>query len=462
MRLRLFLSFTLIALVSIASLLIVIRQSAIQEVQTFMFRGGMAGLEGMVAGLENHYASNHSWVGADHLLDLAGQETGNRRGNRGGQTGFGGMMGGMMNQRIRLADAEGKLILDTGNPDPIGSLENSELQQAIPLRMDDATVGYLLPENGMVFSTGDDTALIGRLTRAANIAATVAIAFALFLAVLLSNRLLRPIRALTKAASALAEGELSKRVAVQGGDELAVLGQTFNQMAISLEEAEESRRGMTADIAHELRTPLAVQRAQLEALQDGVYPASVENITSILEQNILLTRLVDDLRTLALVDAGQLQLEMVPTDLSSLVKRILQRFKSQAGEKQIDLQYSAVGECHEIQLDPGRVEQIIGNLLTNALRYSPAHSWVKINLECSANNMVLLVHDNGPGIPIDSQEIVFNRFYRADQSRSRAEGGSGLGLAIARQLAEAQGGKLTASNHPEGGAVLKLAFSWKE
>jgi signal transduction histidine kinase len=459
MRLRLFFSFTLIALVSIASLLIVVRQSAIQEVQTFMFRGGMAGLEGMVAGLENHYASNHTWLGSDHLLDLAGQEPGNRRGNRGGQSGFGGFMGGMMNQRIRLADAQGKLVMDTENPDPMGSLENSELQQAIPLRMENETVGYLLPEGGMVFSTGDDTALIDRLSRAAYIAAAVAIAFALFLAFLLSNRLLRPIRSLTTAASALAEGDLSKRVVVQGSDELGTLGQTFNQMANSLEEAEESRRGMTADIAHELRTPLAVQRAQLEALQDGVYHASGENITSILEQNIFLTRLVDDLRTLALVDAGQLQLEMVPTTLPTLVERLLHRFKSQADDKQVDLQYSVAGECHEIQVDPVRMEQIIGNLLSNAMRYTPAQSWVKIQLECSADQAVLSVHDNGPGIPIDSQELVFTRFYRADQSRSRAEGGSGLGLAIARQLAVAQGGELTASNHPDGGALLTLTFS---
>lgn len=457
MRIRLFLSFAVVALVSIASLLFVIRQSAIQEVRTFMFRGGMAGLEGVVAGLENHYASNHSWAGADSVLEFARQNPGGR-GNRGGQFGFGGMKAGMMNQRIRLADAEGNLVLDTENADSAGSLEMVELQQAIPLRVGNETVGYLLPEGGMVFSTGDDTVLIDRLTRAAYIAAGVTIVFALVLAVLLSNRLLRPIQALTQAASDLAGGDLSNRVTVQGDDELATLGRTFNQMATSLEEAEENRRGMTADIAHELRTPLAVQRAQLEALQDGVYPASDENITSILEQNVLLTRLVEDLRTLAMVDAGQLQLEMAPTDLSALVKRIVHRFKSQADEKRIDLHYSVVGECFEIEIDPGRVEQIIGNLISNALRYTPDLSWVKIKLACSPDKQVLTVQDNGPGIPSESTELVFKRFYRVDQSRSRAEGGTGLGLAIARQLAEAQGGELTVNNHPDGGAIFQLTF----
>ncbi len=423
-----------------------------------MFRGGMAGLEGLVTNLEDYYASNKTWAGADYLFELTGQNTGNRRGYRGGQTGFGGMMAGLMNQRIRLADAEGNILLDTDNAEPVGSLESDELQRAIPLQVGSKTVGYLLPEGGMVFSTGDDTALIDRLTRAAYIAAGVAIIFALILAILFSNRLLRPIRALTQAADALAEGDLSNRVDVQGNDELATLGQTFNQMAIALEEAEQSRRGMTADIAHELRNPLAVQRAQLEAMQDGVHPASSENISSILEQNILLTRLVEDLRTLALVDSGQLQLEMVPTDLATLVGRIVHRFKSQAGEKQIDLRYVVEGECAEIEIDPGRVEQIVGNLISNALRYSPEKSWVKIKLVCSPNQKMLSVRDNGPGIPSESTELVFDRFYRVDHSRSRAEGGTGLGLAIARQLAEAQGGELTAGNHPDGGAIFKLTF----
>jgi hypothetical protein len=205
MRLRLFLSFTVVVLISIASLLLVIRQTAIQEVRTFMFRGGMAGLEGVVAGLENYYAINQTWAGAGHLLEPSGQNSGSGRGNRGGQQGFGGMMAGMMNQRIRLADADGNLVLDTEDAEPMGSLGSDVLQGAIPLRMGRDIVGYLLPEGGMVFSSGDDVALIDRLTRAAYIAAGVAIVFALILAILLSNRLLRPIRALTQAADTLVQ-----------------------------------------------------------------------------------------------------------------------------------------------------------------------------------------------------------------------------------------------------------------
>lgn len=423
-----------------------------------MFRGGMAGVEGIVSDLEDHYKNTQSWEGAEHLLDLGGKNQGIRRGNQGDPRGYGGMMGGMMNQRLRLADADGGLVFDTEGSDGAKDLSENELQLAIPLKIRDQTVGYLLPEGGMVFSSGDETDLLNRLSRAAYIAASVAIGFALILAILLSTRLLRPVRALTKAANGLADGDLSMRVSVKGDDELATLGQTFNQMATALENAEESRRAMTADIAHELRTPLAVQRAQLEALQDGVHPTTEENLTSILEQNILLTRMVEDLRTLALADSGQLNLERTPTDLLKLVERVLERFKSQANEREINLRFSTQGECRILSLDPGRMEQIIGNLLSNALRYTPDGSWIETILKCSDDLMILSVKDNGPGIPDGSQELIFKRFYRADHSRSRSVGGSGLGLAIARQLAEAQGATLTASNLPQGGASFKLVF----
>ncbi|MCK4725236.1 MAG: HAMP domain-containing protein, partial [Anaerolineales bacterium] len=309
-----------------------------------------------------------------------------------------------------------------------------------------------------VFTSGDETELLSRLTNAAYIAAAVAIFFALLLALLLSSRLLKPVRALTQAAEDLSEGDLTKRVAIQGNDELAVLGRTFNQMASSLENSEQSRRAMTADIAHELRTPLAVQRAQIEAIQDGIYPTTDENLAALLEQNVLLTRLVADLRTLALADSGQLQLERIPTDLGKLTSKVTDRFKPQAAEMGVEIKFKSQGSCKEINVDSGRVEQIIGNLISNALRYTPENSWVKINLDCSYELAVLTVRDNGAGIPEDAQEQIFERFYRADHSRSRTEGGTGLGLAIARQLAEIQGGELTASNHPEGGAEFRLTF----
>jgi signal transduction histidine kinase len=414
----------------------------------------MFGLEGIVNTLEDYYQSNQSWSGVEQVLIAPGQGQGNRRGNQGFASGIGSMMG----QGLKLADAKGNLLLDTGNPNAQGELDQSTLQGAIPLQFNDQVVGYLVHGGGTVFTSGDESELLGRLTEAAYIAAGVAIAFALLLSLLLSSRLLKPVQTLTRAAEDLTDGDLSKRVKIDGNDELAVLGRTFNEMANSLENAEKSRRAMTADIAHELRTPLAVQRAQLEALQDGIYEATDENFAVLLEQNILLSRLVADLSTLALADSGQLQLDRTPTDLVKLTGRVADQFRPRAAEIGVEIDFTQQGSCREINLDPGRVEQIIGNIISNALRYSPENSQLKINLVCSSDSAVISIRDQGPGIPEEAQEQIFERFYRADHSRSRADGGTGLGLAIARQLAEAQGGQLIASNHPDGGAEFCLTF----
>jgi two-component system sensor histidine kinase BaeS len=284
----------------------------------------------------------------------------------------------------------------------------------------------------------------------------------LVLALALAYTLLRPVRALTFAAQQLATGDLSHRVDVRGNDELASLGQAFNQMADSLQQAEEARRSMTADIAHELRNPLAVQRANLEALQDGVYPLTAENLGPVIEQNLLLTRLVDDLRTLALADAGQIELERTSIDFSALVKRVVEHFQPQAGSQQVRLEVTSPDNpIPSLSVDPIRLEQVLTNLLSNAMRYTPPGGHIELSLTANSNTVQLSIHDSGPGIPEQAMPYIFERFYRADKSRARAEGGTGLGLTIARQLARLHGGDLTASNHPSGGAVFTLTLPLK-
>jgi signal transduction histidine kinase len=367
-------------------------------------------------------------------------------------------MGAMMNQRLILADAQGNVVADSAASPPGDRLSEAELRNAIPLAENRNVVGYLLTEGGMVFSQQDQQQLIARLNRTALTAGLISGAVSLVLALLLAYRLLRPVRELTGAAERLAEGDLSQRVAVQGGDELATLAETFNRMAASLQKAGQSRRAMTADIAHELRNPLAVQRANLEALQDGIYPPTPENLEPILAQNRLLTRLVEDLQTLALADAGELALERRPADFLALVKRVVDRFQTQARANGIDLEVSLPQNCPDIDLDPGRVEQILGNLLSNAMRYTPSGGSIEVRAHCSPEQVRLTVRDSGPGIPEEAFPHIFERFYRADKGRSRTEGGSGLGLAIARQLARAHGGEITGENHPQGGAVFTLAL----
>ncbi len=453
MRIRLILSFTLVVLISVLSVVLVARQSAANQVHAFMFRGGMSGTSGLVGALEDFYRTHNSWAGADQLLSLSGHGPG-----RSFMQGMG--PGGMMSQRLRLSDAQGKLMADSENPSSSGSLSPTELQSAIPLQVDNRTVGYLLPEGGMTFTPSDESALLGRLNTAAITAGLVAGGVSLLLALLIAYQLLRPVKNLTQAARRMASGDLSQRVPVHGGDELALLGKTFNQMADSLQSARESRQALTADIAHELRTPLAVQRANLEALQDGVYPVTPENMASVLEQNVILTRLVDDLRTLALADAGQLALERVSTDFVAFVQRAAERFTSQADARHIHLKVEIAPHSkwpfRPILLDPLRGEEILFNLLSNALRHTPDGGLITLTLTALPSGVRLEVRDSGLGIPEEALSNIFERFYRADKSRSRLEGGSGLGLAIARQFTEAHGGRLSAANHPQGGAVFTL------
>jgi signal transduction histidine kinase len=451
MRFRLFLSFAFIVLVAIATVLVIARLGAASEVRAFMFRGGMFGSEGLVVAIEEYYTSNGSWAGVDALLADVGSGHWHGMGPQG--------MGAMMGQRLRIADAQGKLVADSQRGELGSRLSQAELDNAIILEANGQIVGYLIPEGGMPFTRGEETRLVSRISRAALIAGLVAGGVSLLLALVLAYRLLRPIRALTRAAEKMAHGDLSQRVPVQGDDELALLGSTFNRMAESLQHSEENRQAMTADIAHELRNPLAVQRASLEALQDGVLPLNPENLSPILEQNVLLSRLVDDLRTLALADAGQLKLESVPTDFVALVERMVERHLPQAAAQQVELSYQKPSApLPPMDLDPLRVEQILGNLLSNALRYTPPHGRVEVSLSQGPSNVELTVRDSGSGIPSEALPYIFERFYRADRSRSRLEGGTGLGLAIARQLARAQGGDLTAANHPQGGAVFMLTL----
>jgi signal transduction histidine kinase len=254
----------------------------------------------------------------------------------------------------------------------------------------------------------------------------------------------------------MSEEDLSQRVAVHGGGEMATLGETFNHMALSLQEAEARRMAMTADIAHELRNPLAIQRAHLEALQDGVFPLNEENLKLIAEQNQQLTRLVEDLRMLALAEAGELKLNKRKVNLSEILTETIVRFQPQVKAKQIQMIEEGGDLPIYADADKERLKQIHDNLVQNALRYTPEGGWIKITLSRQSDWALFSFHNNGPQISEEALSHLFERFYRGDKARDRASGGTGLGLAIARQLAEAHGGKLTAENHPGEGVVFKL------
>lgn len=460
MGMRFLLAFTLVVLAAIASFLIVARQTATFQVRSFVSRGGMMGIETLAADLEQFYRQSSSWQGAEAVLSTYRYGRG-----RGGMMGQAGMMGSL---RLRLADIDGMVLADN-QEEPRGAITASEKAVAIALKDAQGDVaGYLLAEGGS--SPEAEQQLLAGLVQAGWIAAAIAGLIATLVAVLLSIRLVRPVEELTRAVSQMAGGDLSQRVRVSSDDELGTLGRSFNRMAESLERAEQNRRAMTADIAHELRTPIAIQRAHLEALQDGVYPLTTENLQIVLDQTALLTRLVEDLRTLALADAGELKLERTPVYLPNLARKVVERFRPEAESRQILLGFEVKGDrWPDVNVDAGRVEQIINNLVSNALRYTPPGGTVRVTVEQpdgeapeimhagqQARQAVIYVDDTGPGITEEDLPRLFERFFRGDKSRSRDVGGTGLGLAIARQLALAHGGDLRAVNRSEGGAEFIL------
>lgn len=275
------------------------------------------------------------------------------------------------------------------------------------------------------------------------------------LAWLLAQRVARPITAVSSAARQLARGDLSARAPLLSGErEVAELARTFNDMAENLQVLERERQQAVADIAHELRTPIAVMQARLDALEDGVYPLSTEQITLLSTQTQLLTRLVGDLRTLTLLDAGRLALKPQVLNLAHLTEQVVNELHPRAAARGVQLTLQATPA--EVRADPDRVRQILGNLIENAVRHASAR--VEVRVLSSSERTILHVDDDGPGIPTESREAIFTRFTRLDESRSRDTGGSGLGLAIVRALATAQGGQAQAGQSTLGGARFTVSL----
>lgn len=461
MRWRLIISFGLVILISITSVVWVIRQSAVEEVHTFMFRGGMLGLNGLVIDLEECYQEHRSWEICSSVLDTHSRRRGNMPKGRGGIMGN-RPLASAENQHLQLLSRDGTVIADTAGETDQTSIDPDMLQSAIPLRTGEEIMGYLLPEGRPTFTQQQESDLISRLNRAALTSVVVAGAAALILATYLTYQLLLPIRKLTHAAEGLKDGDLSQRVDVKGNTELASLGRVFNQMARALETTAERRKNLTADIAHELRTPLSVQQAHLEALQDGIYELNQENLQIVQEQNKSLIRLVDDLRTLSMADAGELNLERTWTDSAQFITKTIDQFKPKMQQKGISIHVIVPDIPPQIYVDPQRIEQIITNLLSNALHHAPQGSQIDVELSVSKAQVAIMIRDRGEGIPEKDLPYLFQRFYKSDKTRQEGEGGTGLGLSISQKLAQAHGGRVTAENHPEGGAIFTLHLPREE
>lgn len=329
------------------------------------------------------------------------------------------------------------------------SMDDTPSDESTPIMTNGTQVGTLYVGD-IENPTTAESNFLSTVAESALIGGGIAIGLALFLSTMLIVQILRPLRALSRATERVADGDMPDEVNLKTHDELGRLGDSFNHMLESLRLSEKVRHTMTADIAHELRTPVTIIQGTLEAILDGIYDASEEFITPIYEETLHLGRLIDDLRDLALAEAGELRLEKDPVDIVELIQQVAET-AFMAREDAPTLHLDMPKGLPKIQLDRKRFRQVIANLLSNAIRHTPKNGDITIRVRRVNGDIEMSVSDTGPGIKPEDLQHLFERFYRGDPARGRSAG-SGLGLAIVKQWVEAHGGTIEAENRKSGGA----------
>lgn len=289
-------------------------------------------------------------------------------------------------------------------------------------------------------------------------AGLAALGVAVLFSLVLARFIVRPLRDLSRAIRKIAAGDYRQRVELKSDDEIGELAQAFNDMAASLQQMEELRRDLVANVAHELRTPLTSIEGYLEAIEDGVYAADGDAVARIRSEAARLHRLVDDLTELSRLEAGQERLQKQPCRLADVVEAVIARLRSLFEEKGVALRVNVPRNLPRLTADAARMEQVLNNLLTNALRYTPSGGQVEIAASRQGDAVKLAVSDTGAGIPEKDLPHIFERFYRGDNSRSRATGGTGIGLTIVKHIVEGHGGTIAVASEVGAGSRFEITL----
>lgn len=407
--------------------------------------------------LVDYYETNGSWDGIDALM---ASTLATRPNSEPGMFGKGkdnmrhSMSMGMMendDQNVLLADKNAVILFDSSGEHTGKILSDDDSQKGITLLSGSTPIGTLVVSKEAIGIGTPAAAFLTSVNRSIVASVVVSLLVAIILGAVLFNQVTSPLRQLKKAADAVGVGNFKERVSIHSHDEFADVGRSFNQMAESLEKAEENRLHYMADIAHELRTPLTAIQGTIEAMQDKILPLDEEQLDNLHSQTGLLNRLVNDLRLLSLAETGHLKLDLKRVNPVELTRQTLDSMKPLASQKSVTIQLDILNDLPECLLDTDRFAQIINNLLSNAIRYTPEGGTITARLATIQNNLELSITDTGPGIHADDLPYVFDRFYRADRSRSRASGGAGLGLAIVKHLVEAHGGRITVQSPVDSG-----------
>ncbi|HEX6817506.1 MAG TPA: ATP-binding protein [Ktedonobacterales bacterium] len=457
---KLALAFVVVSVIGVGVAAIFVQVMTQNSFQTVVNSRAESDFETAVTG---YYQQTGSWTGVnDFIHHPQGPGQGPGQGPNGGQ----GPPPGQGEQNAPNGSGgppppfilvnQQNVVVVAGPTHPLGDVISAQDRaHGTPVMVNGQAVGVVLLDGSAQLNPAESQFLTST-QQALIIGMFAALLVALAIGFILARTLTRPTRELTAALDRVAGGELRQAVPVRSRDELGQLTAAFNRMSADLARANEQRRQMTADIAHDLRSPVTVLAGYLEALRDGVLPPTPERFAVLYDSAAHLRRLIEDLRTLSLSDAGELVLNCEPVAPRALLQRIAEVYEHQAERQGVTLRIEAPEPLPPARIDAERMVQVLSNLVSNALRYTPSGGTISLAAARSPQATLLGVRDTGQGIRPEALPLIFDRFYRADRSRAQSEGESGLGLSIAKALVEAHGGTISVSSEPGQGTTFTI------
>lgn len=431
---RLSLAFLLSAWIGIAAMVLVVQRTLDAGFRQYVISRETEINPDQVTRLEAYYVANGTFAGAETVLSGRGSGSGGNSESGRGAT-------------FSIAGMDGVILTSTDATITGTAVDAALLASAFPLTRSGVQVGWLVRQSPGIEALGAaEVAFLQEANRWLTLAGLGATALALGVGVVLAYSLVRPLRELTAAARDLSVGQHGRQVTVRGTVEVNALAAEFNTMSQALADAEALRQRMAADVAHELRTPVHILRGHLEAMLDGLYPLDVAHVAAAHDQIIHLARLVEDLRVLTLAEAKQLPLERTRTDPAALVIQLLDAFEPLALDGDLHLTRDIAPDLPPIYADVTRIRQVISNLLSNALRHTPAGGEIAVGVAQTAGAVTFSVANTGSSLSDTEAARVFHPFWRAAAARERDSGGSGLGLAISREIVALHGGTMSVAS----------------
>jgi len=453
MRLRFRLSLSFLAVAGLAALLsfFLVQRSSEALFRSFVFSGDAEKAKVYAGLLGEYYRGGDSWAGAQRFLgglpDLLHDDSTDVK--------------ALLSDRIVVVDALGVIVADTADQ-LVGTAHPREhIAHGIPVEVDGVAVGTVLV-GSMIDSalTGVSERFLADITRSLAFSTAVSALLALLLGILLASRITKPLARLAQATRSVMSGASFLPLAETGADEIADLSRSFNEMTAEVRLLDAAKKRVIADSAHELRTPVTLIRGLVEGMIDGVYPLDAATLRSVHEETLRLSRLIDTLRELEVIESGELKLASSAVDLHEMTVKAVTLFAPAAAQKSIALSLAECGSApYEAWGDQFRLDEVLYNLLSNAMKYAPSGGQVVVReLNAERATVGFSVGDSGPGIPVGERDRVFERFYRIDQSRSTESGGRGLGLAIAWEIVKAHGGSIEVGVSELGGALFTVSL----